>query len=109
LKGYYTVAVVVDRSTLKTSSNGKNYIVLLLSDLTRYNILQVQKSLEVEFKDNKDKLKIALKSYSNGYKALKFMAFGDAAKKAGQAEMKPGTIVAVMNPRKMESKQNDKF
>jgi hypothetical protein len=36
------------------------------------------------------------------------MAFGDAAMKAGQIEMKPGTIVAVMNPRKMEPKQNDK-
>lgn len=36
------------------------------------------------------------------------MAFGDAALKAGQTEMRPGTIVAIMNPRKMEPKNNDK-
>lgn len=42
-----------------------------------------------------------MKSYSNGYKITKVMAFGEAAKKA--LDLKYGTVVALVNPKKMES------
>jgi len=63
--------------------------------------VQLHKQLESTIKD-REQLKAFLKAYSNGYKVLKVMAFSEAAKKADS--MPAGTVIAVLNPRKMEPK-----
>ena len=45
MKGMFTVGLIVNKSILKTSSNGKNFLVLIVSDLVRYDLLEVEKRL----------------------------------------------------------------
>lgn len=98
--GLFTVAVIVEKSTMRTSQNGKGYMFFIVSDLERLDTLRLQKEMEAIFKGDRDQIKGAMKSYSNGYKISKFMAFGDAAKKT--LDLKAGTIVAFINPKKLD-------
>ena len=59
--------------------------------------------METTYKGNRDELKAAMKSYSNGYKIAKFMSFGDSAKKT--LDLLPGTVIAILNPKKLENKK----
>jgi hypothetical protein len=103
--GLFTVAVIVDKSAMRTSQNGKGYMFLIVSDLERLDTLRLQKEMEAIFKGDREQVKAAMKSYSNGYKIAKFMAFGEAAKNA--LDLKAGTIVAFLNPKKLDpSKAN---
>jgi hypothetical protein len=103
--GLFTVGVVVDRSAVKTAHTGKNYMIMIISDLVRFDSVKLQKHLEASVKD-RDKLRVIQKSYSNGYKIVKLMAFGESVKKT--TTLDAGTIVAVLNLKKMEPKKDDK-
>lgn len=103
--GIYTIGVLVDKSPLKTSGNGKKFMMLKLSDLVKYDTNQVKKHLSAILepkiaagKCEKDELKIAMKSFSrNGYKQIGFTCFGECAE--SMFEYRHGVIVAILNPR----------
>lgn len=61
--------------------------------------------METTYKGNRDEVKAAMKSYSNGYKIAKFMSFGDSAKKT--VDLQAGTVIAILNPKKLENKKAD--
>lgn len=48
--GLFTVAVIVDKSAMKTSQNGKGYMFFVVSDLERLDTLKLQKHMEATFK-----------------------------------------------------------
>ena len=95
--GMFTVAVIVDKSSMRTSQNGKGYMFMIVSDLERLDSLKLQRQMETTYKGNRDEFKAAMKSYSNGYKIAKFMSFGDSAKKT--LDLLPGTVIAMTAPR----------
>jgi hypothetical protein len=101
--GMFTVAVIVDKSSMRTSQNGKGYMFMIVSDLERLDSLKLQRQMETTYKGNRDEVKAAMKSYSNGYKIAKFMSFGDSAKKT--LDLLPGTVIAILNPKKLENKK----
>jgi len=79
-------------------------MIFIVSDLLRHDSLKLNKSLEAAFPD-RELLAQAKKSYSQSYKIMKVMAFSEAAKKA--LDFKPGSIVAILNPKKLESQRDD--
>ena len=56
--GTFTVGVVVDTSTIKTSAKGTQFMIFVVSDLVRHDALKLNKSQEAAFKD-RSKLKQA--------------------------------------------------
>jgi hypothetical protein len=59
--------------------------------------------METKYKGNRDEVKLAMKSYSNGYRIAKFMSFGDSAKKT--LDLPAGSVIALLNPKKLEQKK----
>jgi hypothetical protein len=77
---YFTVGVIVSCSKLVISKSGKEFAVLKLSDLNKYNSFLVKKLVEKECKGDADSVKMALSTFDScGYKQMKLMAFGDCA------------------------------
>lgn len=56
--GLFTVGVLVDGSSLKTSANNKQYLIFVVTDLIRHDALKLNKSLEAAFKD-REQFKLA--------------------------------------------------
>ena len=46
VKPFFTIGIIVDISGPIMSKNGKNYSILRISDLVKYDILKVKKLLE---------------------------------------------------------------
>ena len=44
-KGFFTVGVVVDKLGVRTSKSGKNFCLFKISDLEKYEMTSVRKSL----------------------------------------------------------------
>lgn len=81
-KAFFTIGVVVDVSGPLQAKSGKQFSILKLTDLVKYDLAKVRKFLEMQAKCNltgegiEEYVKLSEKSFnSNGYKTLKIMAF----------------------------------
>jgi len=109
----YTIGVLTDVSPQMNSKNGKKFGIFKISDLVKYDLNQVKASLTSKLSTSiksgavdKDELAQSLKAYTpNGYKNLSFMSFGDASAKMHL--IRPGTVVAVINPRLMPKRGDE--
>ena len=100
IKAMFTIGVLVENSRVNRSKNGKEFCTMKFTDLVKYDILKVKKVLETKFKDDKDGLKMAEKSYnSNGYKTFKLMVFNELAHKMSNYQI--GTIMGIMSYKSM--------
>ena len=87
MKAFFTVGVVVENAGPYTSKSGKQFSIMKISDLVKYDLGKVKKHLQsmADKRVNgqggsKDEatefIRTSEKSFnSNGYKALKVMAF----------------------------------
>ena len=95
-----------------TSKNGKKFAILKLTDLNKYDLDQVKKTLfsmlAAKLKAGtceKDELELEMKAYGkNGYKQITIMCFGDSAQLV--AKIRPGTVVQILNPKVLKSNGN---
>jgi len=49
-KGFFTIGVVVDKSRVLESKAGKKFVIVMLSDLEKYDMPKVRQQLQIEFK-----------------------------------------------------------
>ena len=94
------------------SKSGKQFSILKVSDLVKYDIQKVKKVLEAQALQNRqlhgeteeqsvEWLRMSEKQFnSNGYKTLKIMAFQEVATPISKLTI--GTVVGVLNPRVMK-------
>ena len=100
-KAFFTVGVVVESTKPFTSKSNKLFSTVKISDLWKYEMFRARKLLEKNYKDDKDGLKMAEKSFnSNGYKVMKIMIFNEAAHKVSKINI--GSVVAVLNPKALK-------
>ena len=52
-KGFFTIGILVDKSRVLESKNGKKFIILKFSDLVKYDMSKVRQVLQKEFKDDR--------------------------------------------------------
>ena len=106
-KGFFTIAVMVDKSRVLESKHGKKFIILKLSDLVKYDMSKVRQLIEKEFKNDPGAQKEALKVYNaEGYKTINFLAFGESLT-LPFSKIVAGTVLAVLNPRLMRPQQKE--
>ena len=76
-KGFFAVAVVVDRSGVQTAKSGRKFIAVKFSDLQKYDRQKVIKSLE---NLPESTVKTQMRTFNkNMYRVITVMAFGDFA------------------------------
>ena len=111
-QGFYSIGVLSDVSGVITGKTGKKFCVFKISDLLKYDLNQVKDILTNNLTPkiqkgicDKTEIQSQLKGYtSNGYKQISVMSFGDSA--SAVTKIRPGTIIAVINPRLMPRKPN---
>ena len=97
----------MDTSPIITSKRGKRFCIFKISDLVKYDLNRVKDILNSSLdplieqgKCDKSEPETLLKNFTkNGYKQISFMVFGEAANRI--SDIRPGTIVCVINPRLM--------
>lgn len=101
--------------TIKAKS-GKQFSIMKVSDLVKYDMSKVRKLLEimapkpsnvqmmggVGYTEVSEFVKVSEKSFNtNGYKSLKVMAFQEAATQISKLTI--GTVIGLLNPKPMKS------
>ena len=93
------------------SKSGKQFSIVKISDLVKYDLQKVKQMLEAQAKKNREVhgetqesseewCRMSERQFnSNGYKTLKIMAFQEAATPISKLSI--GTVVGVLNPRIM--------
>ena len=71
------MGVVVDRSGVLQSKNGKRFMTFKVSDLEKFDLQKVRKSIASQSAESQ---KTHMKQFnSNGYRVVSLMVFGDQA------------------------------
>lgn len=107
-KAFFTIGVVVEMSRPITSRNGKQFAIMKLSNLVKYDTHKVKKHLAEEYKEDKDAYKMAEKSFNtNGYKCMKVMIFNELTQKVSKLQI--GTVIGLLNPKCMKPTVDNGF
>lgn len=111
-QGFFTIGVVTESSPPIAGKSGKQFSIMKITDLIKYDMnkvrLQLTEHLEDKIKKSvcdKDEIKTALKSFTtNGYKQIKIMCFEESATEL--THLRPGVIIQLINPRLMKVDPN---
>lgn len=99
----FSVGVVVDRTGVLTSKNGKKFISVKFSDLQKFDREKVRKSMAQTLGPDSAKIQMNKLYNKNMYRVITIMCFGDSAVKIAKVCL-PGTVMAVIGPKFMPAK-----
>lgn len=105
---FFTIGVIANMTKPCLSAKEKVFSRMTVTDLQKYDMQRVKVVLEKNYAKDPEALKLALMSFNkSGYKEMKFMLFGDAAKDI-HSKVKVGSIVCLVNPKSLKINNTEK-